>query len=117
MTKIQIENTHFSVIIIIALSSNKSTNPTQRTGKYNQNPSLLYLYEFECELRRLNVSLPNYLSTDVSPHLIFKNGPHPTLWPQDVPYPEDGEPKNEQNNGYPDDASPGNSTASSNIAY
>lgn len=27
--------------------------------------------------------------TDVSPHLIFKNGPHPTLWPQDVPYPGD----------------------------
>ncbi|XP_059216893.1 zinc finger protein 316 isoform X2 [Stomoxys calcitrans] len=26
---------------------------------------------------------------DVSPHLIFKNGPHPTLWPQDVPYPGD----------------------------
>lgn len=47
------------------------------------------------------------VSTDVSPHLIFKNGPHPTLWPQDLPYPEDGEPKNEQNNGYPDDASPG----------
>lgn len=25
--------------------------------------------------------------TDVSPHLIFKNGPHPTLWPSDVPFP------------------------------
>lgn len=24
---------------------------------------------------------------DVSPHLIFKNGPHPTLWPSDVPFP------------------------------
>lgn len=25
--------------------------------------------------------------TDVSPHLIFKNGMTPTLWPQDVPFP------------------------------
>lgn len=24
----------------------------------------------------------------MSPHLVFKNGPHPTLWPQDMPYPE-----------------------------
>lgn len=28
--------------------------------------------------------------SDVSPHLIFKNGMTPTLWPQDVPFPEDG---------------------------
>ncbi|KAK6634118.1 hypothetical protein RUM44_004726 [Polyplax serrata] len=28
---------------------------------------------------------------DVGPHLIFKNGVNPALWPQDVPYPEDGE--------------------------
>lgn len=27
------------------------------------------------------------LVTDVSPHLIFKNGMTPTLWPQDVPFP------------------------------
>ncbi|CAB3376125.1 Hypothetical predicted protein [Cloeon dipterum] len=26
---------------------------------------------------------------DVSPHLVFKNGSTPTLWPQDVPYPPD----------------------------
>jgi myeloid zinc finger protein 1 len=26
----------------------------------------------------------------VSPHLVFKNGSTPTLWPQDVPYPPDG---------------------------
>lgn len=24
----------------------------------------------------------------MSPHLVFKNGPNPTLWPQDLPYPE-----------------------------
>lgn len=29
-------------------------------------------------------------NADVSPHLIFKNGMTPTLWPQDVPFPEDG---------------------------
>ncbi|PSN30258.1 hypothetical protein C0J52_24073 [Blattella germanica] len=28
---------------------------------------------------------------DVSPHLVFKNGMTPTLWPQDVPYPPDAE--------------------------
>lgn len=64
---------------------------------------------FVCRFFRLlmiNYLLLFRLHADVSPHLIFKNGPHPTLWPQDVPYPEDGEPKNEQNNGYPDDASP-----------
>lgn len=27
--------------------------------------------------------------TDVSPHLVFKNGINPTLWPQDVPFPPD----------------------------
>ncbi|XP_044259037.1 zinc finger protein 502 isoform X1 [Tribolium madens] len=26
---------------------------------------------------------------DVSPHLVFKNGMNPTLWPQDVPFPPD----------------------------
>ncbi|KAK4872654.1 hypothetical protein RN001_014683 [Aquatica leii] len=26
---------------------------------------------------------------DVSPHLVFKNGLNPTLWPQDVPFPQD----------------------------
>lgn len=26
--------------------------------------------------------------SDVSPHLVFKNGPNPTLWPQDVPFPD-----------------------------
>ncbi|XP_018575198.1 zinc finger protein GLI4 [Anoplophora glabripennis] len=26
---------------------------------------------------------------DVSPHLVFKNGINPTLWPQDVPFPPD----------------------------
>lgn len=36
------------------------------------------------------------LCTDVSPHLIFKNGPHPTLWPQDVPFPgEENDNKND----------------------
>jgi len=29
------------------------------------------------------------LFADVSPHLVFKNGSTPTLWPQDVPYPPD----------------------------
>lgn len=29
-----------------------------------------------------------YIS-DVSPHLVFKNGVNPTLWPQDVPFPPD----------------------------
>lgn len=45
--------------------------------------------------------------TDVSPHLIFKNGTHPTLWPQDVPYPpEEGQqPKDE--NQFGDDGSQG----------
>ncbi|XP_058838623.1 endothelial zinc finger protein induced by tumor necrosis factor alpha isoform X2 [Topomyia yanbarensis] len=44
---------------------------------------------------------------DVSPHLIFKNGPHATLWPQDVPYPpeQEGQPKDEQTFG--DEASQG----------
>ncbi|XP_063698744.1 zinc finger protein 37 isoform X2 [Culicoides brevitarsis] len=44
---------------------------------------------------------------DVSPHLIFKNGTHPTLWPQDVPYPpEDGQqPKDE--NQFGDEGSQG----------
>lgn len=27
--------------------------------------------------------------SDVSPHLVFKNGINPTLWPQDVPFPPD----------------------------
>ncbi|CAH1099054.1 unnamed protein product [Psylliodes chrysocephalus] len=27
--------------------------------------------------------------TNVSPHLVFKNGVNPTLWPQDVPFPPD----------------------------
>lgn len=47
--------------------------------------------------------------TDVSPHLIFKNGPHPTLWPQDLPYPPELEQqaKEEQQSGYGDDASQG----------
>lgn len=31
-----------------------------------------------------------FVIADVSPHLIFKNGMTPTLWPQDVPFPEDG---------------------------
>ncbi|XP_055692801.1 endothelial zinc finger protein induced by tumor necrosis factor alpha-like isoform X2 [Lutzomyia longipalpis] len=45
---------------------------------------------------------------DVSPHLIFKNGPIATLWPQDMPYPgpEDG-PKDEQASAFGDDASQG----------
>lgn len=51
-----------------------------------------------------NAAAQNHTPTDVSPHLIFKNGHHPTLWPQDMPYPPDEhEPKNEQNNGYGDD--------------
>ncbi|KAJ8967315.1 hypothetical protein NQ314_002951, partial [Rhamnusium bicolor] len=32
---------------------------------------------------------PHMLGADVSPHLIFKNGINPTLWPQDVPFPSD----------------------------
>lgn len=64
-------------------------------------PKIVKLYRqiYNCKL---------YIISDVSPHLIFKNGTHPTLWPQDMPYPpDDTEPKNEQNNGYPDDASQG----------
>lgn len=30
-----------------------------------------------------------FVFLDVSPHLIFKNGTTPTLWPQDVPYPNE----------------------------
>ncbi|KXJ77881.1 hypothetical protein RP20_CCG006259 [Aedes albopictus] len=47
------------------------------------------------------------IHSDVSPHLIFKNGPHATLWPQDVPYPpeQEGQPKDEQTFG--DEASQG----------
>ncbi|KFB40597.1 AGAP011544-PA-like protein [Anopheles sinensis] len=48
------------------------------------------------------------IHSDVSPHLIFKNGPHATLWPQDVPYPpelENAQPKDEQTFG--DEASQG----------
>ena len=46
---------------------------------------------------------------DVSPHLIFKNGPHPTLWPQDVPFPgEENDTKNGiAGDGYHDDDSQG----------
>lgn len=29
------------------------------------------------------------LISDVSPHLVFKNGINPTLWPQDVPFPSE----------------------------
>ncbi|XP_019760763.1 zinc finger protein 768 isoform X6 [Dendroctonus ponderosae] len=29
------------------------------------------------------------IHSDVSPHLVFKNGINPTLWPQDVPFPPD----------------------------
>lgn len=44
----------------------------------------------------------------MSPHLIFKNGPHPTLWPQDMPFPlEDGQTKDEQTSGFGDDGSQG----------
>lgn len=54
------------------------------------------------------LNMTHLFLSDVSPHLIFKNGHHPTLWPQDMPYPPDEhEPKNEQNNGYADDASQG----------
>lgn len=31
----------------------------------------------------------------MSPHLIYKGGPNPTLWPQDVPYPPDEAQKDE----------------------
>uniref|UniRef100_A0A336LUS2 CSON004841 protein n=1 Tax=Culicoides sonorensis TaxID=179676 RepID=A0A336LUS2_CULSO len=49
----------------------------------------------------------HFKSTHVSPHLIFKNGTHPTLWPQDLPYPpEDGQqPKDENQSGFGDDGS------------
>jgi myeloid zinc finger protein 1 len=35
------------------------------------------------------------LLADVSPHLVFKNGMTPTLWPQDVPYPPEEAAKDE----------------------
>lgn len=47
------------------------------------------------------------LSKDVSPHLIFKNGPHPTLWPQDVPFPGDETDTKNDITGYQDDGSQG----------
>lgn len=30
-----------------------------------------------------------FVIADVSPHLVFKNGMTPTLWPQDMPFPPD----------------------------
>uniref|UniRef100_A0A1B0D574 C2H2-type domain-containing protein n=1 Tax=Phlebotomus papatasi TaxID=29031 RepID=A0A1B0D574_PHLPP len=55
------------------------------------------------------LSLFSLHPTDVSPHLVFKNGPMPTLWPQDMPYPgpEDGHTKDEQASAFGDDASQG----------
>ncbi|XP_059608058.1 myeloid zinc finger 1 [Phlebotomus argentipes] len=49
------------------------------------------------------------IHSDVSPHLVFKNGPMPTLWPQDMPYPgpEEGHTKEEQASAFGDDASQG----------
>ncbi|GAB0086929.1 zinc finger protein 768 isoform X1 [Sergentomyia squamirostris] len=48
------------------------------------------------------------IHSDVSPHLIFKNGPVPTLWPQDMPYPGPEDPtKEEQQSAFGDDASQG----------
>ncbi|KNC22057.1 hypothetical protein FF38_10643, partial [Lucilia cuprina] len=49
------------------------------------------------------------IHSDVSPHLIFKNGPHPTLWPQDVPFPgEENDTKNGiAGDGYHDEDSQG----------
>ncbi|KAL9906250.1 myeloid zinc finger 1 isoform X2 [Glossina fuscipes] len=57
---------------------------------------------------------------DVSPHLIFKNGPHPTLWPQDVPFPGDEtDTKNgiAGEGGYHDDDSQGTPDGSGGIHY
>ncbi|XP_037934316.1 endothelial zinc finger protein induced by tumor necrosis factor alpha isoform X11 [Teleopsis dalmanni] len=56
---------------------------------------------------------------DVSPHLIFKNGPHPTLWPQDVPFPGDEtESKNDISaGGYHDEDSQNTPDGSGGIHY
>lgn len=60
-------------------------------------------------------------NTDVSPHLIFKNGPHPTLWPQDVPFPGDEtDTKNDitgSGGGYHDDDSQNTPDGSGGIHY
>jgi len=59
--------------------------------------------------------------TDVSPHLIFKNGPHPTLWPSDVPFPgEETDTKGDitvASGGYHDDDSQGTPDGSGGMHY
>lgn len=59
------------------------------------------------KLTKIHFSFISDDPADVSPHLVFKNGPNPTLWPQDMPYPpEDGtQMKDEQT--FNDDASQG----------
>jgi myeloid zinc finger protein 1 len=66
-----------------------------------KNSTRLNLFFFVQKGKRwkINGDFPS-ISTDVSPHLIFKNG---TLWPQDIPFPD--ELKDEQGN----DASQGGS--------
>lgn len=44
-----------------------------------------------------------FFFVDVSPHLVFKNGMTPTLWPQDMPFPPD-EGKEEVQSTFGDDA-------------
>lgn len=65
--------------------------------KRNRNPSVLYIYNSLLLLSTLAylllileypVNFGVHL-TDVSPHLVFKNGMTPTLWPQDMPFPAD----------------------------
>nr|CAD7427815.1 unnamed protein product [Timema monikensis] len=43
----------------------------------------------------LDAKLAALIKIYVSPHLIFKNGMTPTLWPQDVPYPGDNPDKDD----------------------
>ncbi|XP_032309557.1 zinc finger protein 768 isoform X3 [Drosophila ananassae] len=60
------------------------------------------------------------IHSDVSPHLIFKNGPHPTLWPSDVPFPgEDNDTKGDiaGGSGYHDEDSQGTPDGSGGMHY
>ncbi|XP_063235713.1 myeloid zinc finger 1-like isoform X2 [Bacillus rossius redtenbacheri] len=45
------------------------------------------------------------IHSDVSPHLVFKNGMTPTLWPQDVPYPGDNPDKEDAASTFGEDGS------------
>jgi len=80
------------------------------------NSGFLSLDYFHVTLR-INTSPP----TDVSPHLIFKNGPHPTLWPSDVPFPgEENDTKGDiagTGGGYHDEDSQGTPDGSGGMHY